>query len=89
MNPTLRTNHNAEHRYHRPLSPALQRASEMPPLSHWLGKDQSFSITRSEAAKWLAAQPEILQFVFNSMKNAGVIEFDLESRSWRGVNYKP
>jgi hypothetical protein len=74
---------------HKPLSPAMRAASTMPPLTHWLGRDQSFSITRSEVARWLAAQPEILQFVFNSMKNAGVIEFDLESRCWRGIAWQP
>jgi hypothetical protein len=67
----------------------MKVASEMPPLKHWLARDPSFSITRSEAVKWLTAQPEILQYVFNSMKNAGVIEFDLESRCWRGINWKP
>lgn len=39
--------------------------------------------------RWLIAQPEIQQFVFNACKNAGVIEFDLESRRWHGVAWKP
>ena len=38
--------------------------------------------------RWLIAQPECLQFLFNAMKNAGVIEFDLESRRWHGVNWR-
>lgn len=67
----------------------MRVASTMPPLSHWLGHDQSFSITRSEVVRWLIAQPEIQQFVFNACKNAGVIEFDLESRRWHGVAWKP
>jgi hypothetical protein len=61
----------------------------MPPLPHWLGRDPSFSITRSEVVRWLISQPEILQLTFNAIKNAGVIEFDLESRCWKGINWKP
>jgi hypothetical protein len=38
--------------------------------------------------RWLIAQPECQQFLFNAMKNAGVIEFDLESRRWHGINWQ-
>jgi hypothetical protein len=72
-----------------PRSPAMEAASKMPELTHWLGHDQSFSIAQSEVVKWLIKQPECQQFLFNCMKNAGVIEFDLESRRWRGVNWQP
>lgn len=74
---------------HCPLSPAMRVASKMPPLHHWLERDPSFSITRSEVVRWLIAQPECLQFLFNAMKNAGVITFDLESKRWVGINWKP
>jgi len=72
------------HNDHR-LSPAMRVVSEMPPLKHWPGHDQTFSITQSEVAQWLAAQPECLQFLFNAMKNAGVITFDLPTKKWVGI----
>jgi hypothetical protein len=78
----------AMHNHHRPPSPAMRVASEMPPLTHWLGHDQTFSITQSEVCRWLVKQPECLQFLFNAVKNAGVITFDLESRTWRGIAWK-
>jgi hypothetical protein len=76
------------HNDHRPLSPAMRAASEMPPLKHWLGHDPSFSITRSEVAQWLITQPECVQFLFNAMKNAGMIEFDMATKKWVGIHWE-
>jgi len=73
---------------HKPLSPAMRVAAKCPPLTHWLGHDQSFSIAQSEVVKWLIKQPEVLQLVFNIAKHSGAITFDLDSRCWRGVNWQ-
>jgi hypothetical protein len=67
-------------------SPALQAASRMPPLNHWPG--HSFDIMRSEVAQWLCDQPELRQELFNWCKHRGIITFDLETRRWRGVEWR-
>lgn len=54
----------------------------MPVLSHF-HKDRAFRIEESEVVRWLIAQPELMQFIFNLCKNAGVIVY--ENGRWRGT----
>lgn len=65
------------------LARFAEAASSMPPLSH-LKAGEPFSIERSEAARWLCSQPAIMQFVFDAAKERGLIEYDAETRAWRG-----
>lgn len=64
---------------------ALRKAAEMPPLAH-RQPDGSFDLERSEAVQWLIKQPEILNHVFDTCRNAGAIVF--ENERWRGVNHQ-
>lgn len=66
----------------------MRVAASMPPKKHWLGHDQTFSIERSEVVHWLIAQPECQQLLFNIMRNAAVIQFDLATKKWVGVDWK-
>jgi hypothetical protein len=61
----------------------------MPPLTHWPPDGYGFDIKRSEVCKWLTRQPEVLQELFNWAKNGDAIEYDVETRTWRGAEWRP
>ncbi len=63
----------------------LDCAKDMPPLAHSTSKP--FDITKSEVAKWLVSQPEVMQKIFNMASNRAVIKFNSETQMWQGVNY--
>jgi hypothetical protein len=63
----------------------MQAARRMPPLAHFV-RGEKFDIMKSEAAQWLASQPEIRQWLWNVMKRDGAIVLDLERQCWRGVD---
>jgi hypothetical protein len=65
----------------------MEAASRMPPLVHWPDDGSGFHIERSKVCDWLVAQPEIRQEVFNWCKRHGVITYDTETRTWRGIAY--
>ena len=62
-------------------------ASQMPPLHHFPVDGSSFEISKSEVARWLCAQAEIQQTIFNIAKRHAMITYDVESRTWRGVRW--
>jgi hypothetical protein len=68
-----------------PHSPAMKAAARMPALTHWPNEGHGFNIMRSEVCDWLVARPEIRQLVFNLAKSAGAIQYDITSRTWRGI----
>jgi hypothetical protein len=71
----------------RNRSQKLDVGRDMPPLRHKVG-DQ-YDVTKSEVAKWLCSQPEIMEYVVGRMNAAGFITFDPETRLWTGIDYEP
>ena len=61
-------------------------AKQMPPLKHST-PGQIYDIRNSEAAKWLCSQPDIMQIVFESVKDCNEITYDSDTGTWRGVDY--
>lgn len=61
----------------------LECARKMPPLRHIISG--SFDITQSEVAKWLTAQPDIMQKIFDMATNHKVISYDPKQKTWKGV----
>ena len=58
----------------------------MPPCYHTLlGKD--FDIMKSEVVQWLISQPEILNFLWNHIKNSCDVIYDPDTGLWQGVDY--
>jgi hypothetical protein len=55
----------------------------MPALQH-SQPGEHFDIERSAAAKWLVDQPDVLQWVFDAVRNRKLIVFNPETRTWRG-----
>lgn len=63
----------------------LSIARIMPPCYHTLpGKD--FDIKKSEVMKWLISQPEILNYLWNNIKNSGDVIYDPKTGLWQGVD---
>lgn len=71
----------------RVRSKLLEAAKKLPPSYHKLpGKD--FDITKSEAVRWLIDQPDILNWVWNNIKNSGDVIYDPATGLWHGVDYE-
>lgn len=68
----------------------LDVARQMPPLHHKLPYE-SFDWNKSAALKWLVSQPEILNYVWQSISNRSdadeFIVYDSETGMWQGVDY--
>lgn len=62
----------------------LQCVEDMPPCRHWPYQDQPFDINDSEVVRWLSRQPDVQQWLFNTMKSRGLIVFDQARGTWRG-----
>lgn len=73
-------------RYKEPrLNKALREAcSRMPALRHWPDQSKPFDIADSEVARWLAAQPDVLQAIYQKANELKLIQFDADTRTWRG-----
>lgn len=73
----------------RVVSKKFDCAKDMPPLLHST-PGQEFDIQKSEVAKWLCAQPSIMQYVFTKVSTSngglGLIEYDRETNIWKGIN---
>lgn len=68
----------------------LDVAKRMPPLYHKRPGGE-FDYRTSDVVTWLCGQPEILDYIFQSVANrseAGkLIEYDHETGRWKGVEY--
>ena len=68
----------------------LEVAKKMPPLYHTL-PGETFDMEKSEVAKWLMEQPEILNYVVNRIKGGKgqepFIVYDPDTGKWQGVDY--
>jgi hypothetical protein len=65
----------------------LDVGRKLPPSFHKM-PDQTFDIKKSEVAKWLINQPEILNFVVEIMKKSEAIVYDKETGKWQGVDWE-
>lgn len=64
----------------------LNAAKCMPMLRH-KEINKQFDIRKSEAAKWICSQPEVLQKIFDMARRKGLIEYDSETNTWKGIDY--
>ena len=68
-------------------SEKLDAGRAMPPLRHKVC--EPYDVTKSEVAKWLCSQPEIMEYIVGRMNAAGFIVFDPVTRLWQGIDYTP
>jgi hypothetical protein len=72
--------------YQRKRSKLLSVARKMPPCRHSFPGEE-FDIKKSEAVRWLIDQPEILNYIWNHIKQSDDIEYDSEMGYWHGADY--
>lgn len=68
----------------------LDVVKRMPPLHHKLpGED--FAWEKSEAVRWLVSRPEIMNFVWQSIRNRAdadkIMIYNPETGKWRGSDF--
>lgn len=68
----------------------LDCTKKMPPLKLKVG-DGEFDIMKSEVARWLIQQPDILLYVVNRIKGgrgqSPYITYNPDTGKWQGVDY--
>lgn len=68
----------------------LNAARKMPPLHHKLS-GEDFDWMKSETVKWLVSQPEILDFIWRSVRDKTgentLISYNPDTGKWQGVDY--
>lgn len=68
------------------ISKKLNIARKLPPSYHTLPGENS-DIKKSEVINWLIDQPDILNFLWDNIKQSGNVEYDSETGIWAGVDY--
>jgi len=68
-------------------SKLIQIARKMPPLYHTIPGKQ-FDIQKSEVIQWLINQPEILNWMWNNVKQSKDVVFNPESGTWQGADFE-
>lgn len=67
-------------------SPNIKKAArKMPRLRHSI-PGQDFDPQKSEVLTWLSSQPKIMLALYDSLRYAGDIVFDPETRTWAGAD---
>lgn len=69
----------------RESSKLLACVRTMPPSDHWPDRPLPFHPERSEVCDWLAAQPDVRQWLFRIVQDRRLIRFDPETKRWQGV----
>lgn len=64
----------------------MQCARKMPPLYHTI-PGEKFDIRKSRVVWWLVKQPEIMQKLFDVASSHKLIEYDVATKKWKGVNF--
>lgn len=67
-------------------SEKLYIAKQMPELKHTI-PGEKFDITKSEVVKWLISKPDILQYLFDHVKNVDLV-YNPEYGTWIGVDHE-
>lgn len=58
----------------------LSKVSEMPPVYHKLPNEE-YDPKKSEAIQWMIQQPEILEYLWDHVKQSKFVEYDKENRN--------
>ena len=66
---------------------AIDGCTGMPPLKHSVA-GEPFDIMHSEAAEWLCSQPMVRQYIFDCARDNGIIVYDRDAGTWKGVDWK-
>lgn len=63
----------------------LDIGKQMPRLQHTFPNEE-FDYDKSQVLKWIASQPELLTYIKHKLYNVGYIQYDKDSRTWKGID---
>lgn len=69
--------------------PDLDVVATMPALTHYPDRAKPFCIDQSEVAAWLIQQPSVRQWLYDEVKDMGLIVYDKGSNTYRGCSVAP
>ena len=61
-------------------------AKKMPPLYHTL-PGQEFDVSKSQVFEWIKNQPEFLEYIRDTLRQAGCITYNPDTGEWTGIDY--
>lgn len=64
----------------------LDAARYMPPLHHSVPGEE-FNIKNSQAIMWLLKSPDILNYLWDHVRQSANIVYDPDTCTWKGVDY--
>ncbi len=67
-------------------SKKIECAKYMPPLYHTVPDDE-FNIKKSQVVNWLIKSPAILNYLWDHIKQSGLVEYNSKTGKWQGVDY--
>lgn len=68
-------------------SKLLEVARKLPPSYHTI-PGQEFDVNKSEVINWLIEQPEILNYLWNNIKQSSYVFYDSETGTWTGIDWE-
>ena len=72
---------------HGKKSNLLSAVRKMPPLYHTI-PDEKFDIKKSRTLWWLLKQPDILNWIWNHIKDSGFVTYNSNTGKWQGIDYE-
>ena len=68
------------------ISKKLNAARHMPPLVHNTSGEK-FDIRKSQVMQWLLKNPDILNYLWDHVRQSGNVVYDSNTGTWQGVDY--
>lgn len=68
-------------------SKLLDVVKNMPPLYHTM-PDEPFDIKKSMVIRWLINQPDILNWIWNNLKQSGDVIYNKDTGKWQGTDFE-
>lgn len=61
-------------------------AKRMPPLFHKL-PNEDFDYRKSRTLWWLIKQPEVLKYIWDTVRQSEAIVYDSKTHKWHGIDF--
>jgi len=69
------------------ISTKLSVVKTMPKLQHRIPNEE-YDVAESNVVKWLIQQPDVLQHLFETMKDRKLIKYNSDTSTWQGIEYE-
>lgn len=68
------------------ISKKLMTLKKMPPLHHTLPGEE-FDIKKSAVIRWAMQDRDVLNYLWDQLKQSGLIVYDQGSGTWKGIDF--